>query len=262
MTMKQLYKVPFERNSERVKALRYQYVQRIMELEVHETTHILVFVDEAGFNLSKGRRRGRNLIGHRATINTPGQRGANITMCAAISENGVSTHIPHIGPYNTQLLLAFLNALYRDLIPEQERGVVRPHLPNYVVVWDNVSFHRTNSVRDWFAAHERITVEFLPPYSPFLNPIEEFFSAWRWKVYDHRPQNQMSLLDAMNAACEDITADHCRGWVWHSRRFFPRCVAMENIRCDVDENLWPDQRERQDNHMSDKMDSIVAVDKS
>ncbi len=22
----------------------------------------------------------------------------------------------------------------------------------------------------------------------------------------------MSLLDAMNAACDDITADHCRGW--------------------------------------------------
>ncbi|RXN12278.1 creatine kinase M-type-like protein [Labeo rohita] len=54
MTMKQLYKVPFERNSERVKELRYQDVQRIMELEGHETTHILVFVDEARFNLSKG----------------------------------------------------------------------------------------------------------------------------------------------------------------------------------------------------------------
>ncbi len=58
----------------------------------------------------------------------------------------------------------------------------------------------------------------------------------------------MSLLDAMNAACEDITADHCRGWVRHSRRFFPRCMAMENIICDVDENLWPDQQERQDVH--------------
>ncbi len=63
-----------------------------MELEGHETTHILVFVDKAGFNLSKGQRRGRNLIGHRATTDTPGQRGTNITMCAAISENGVSTH--------------------------------------------------------------------------------------------------------------------------------------------------------------------------
>ncbi|XP_057198986.1 40S ribosomal protein S24 isoform X2 [Triplophysa rosa] len=25
---------------------------------------------------------------------------------------------------------------------------------------------------------------FLPPYSPFLNPIEEYFSAWRWRVYE------------------------------------------------------------------------------
>ncbi len=57
----------------------------------------LFLVDEAGFNLSKGRRRGRNLIGHRATTVTPGQRGANITMCAAISENGVSTHIHTLG---------------------------------------------------------------------------------------------------------------------------------------------------------------------
>lgn len=171
-------------------------------------THILVFVDEAGFSLAKGRRRGRNFIGHRATIGTPGQRGGNITMCAAISENGVSTHILHIGPYNTQLLLAFLNTLYRDLIPEHQIGLVRQDLPNCVIVCDNVSFNRTNSVREWFAVHERITMEFLPPSSPFLNLIEEFCSAWRWKVYDYRAQYQMSLLDAMNAVCEDITGDH------------------------------------------------------
>ncbi len=67
-----------------------------MDLEGYETTHIFVFVDEAGFNRSKGQRRGHNLIGHRATTDTPGQRGANITMCAA--ENGVSTPIPHTGP--------------------------------------------------------------------------------------------------------------------------------------------------------------------
>jgi hypothetical protein len=72
-----------------------------MQLEGHEITHFLVFVEEAGFNLAKGRRRGRNLIGHRTTIGTPGRRGGNITMCAAISENAVSTHIPHIGPYKT-----------------------------------------------------------------------------------------------------------------------------------------------------------------
>ncbi len=73
----------------------------------------------------------------------------------------------------------------------------------------------------------------------------------KWPVsvcVDHRQQDQMSLLDAVNAECEDITADHCREWVRHSSRFFPQCMAMENIRCDVDENVWPDKQERQDVH--------------
>ena len=59
-------------------------------------------------------------------------------------------------------------------------------------------------------------------------------------MYEHRAQDQRSLLHAMDAACEDITGDQCRGWLRHARRFFPRCIARENIRCDVDENLWPD----------------------
>ncbi|XP_038137819.1 uncharacterized protein LOC119781423 [Cyprinodon tularosa] len=74
--MKQLYTVPFERNSEHVKQLRNQYVQRVMEIEGRQTPHIFIFVDEAGFNLAKTRRRGRNVIGKRATVDVPGQRGA------------------------------------------------------------------------------------------------------------------------------------------------------------------------------------------
>ncbi|CAM4623613.1 unnamed protein product [Leuciscus chuanchicus] len=129
MSMKQLYRVPFQRNEDRVKELRYQYVQRIMELESSEPSHNFVYVDEAGFNLTKCRRRGRNIIGHRATVDLPGQRGGNITMCAAISEHGVLTHIPLIGPYNTQHLLNLLETLYRALIPDDERGLFREDLP-------------------------------------------------------------------------------------------------------------------------------------
>lgn len=217
-----------------------------MELEASEPPHNFIYLDEAGFNLAKGRRRGRNVIGHRATVDVPGQRGGNITMCAAISEHGVLTRIPIIGPYNTQHLLTFLDTLYRDLIPDDERGLIRDDLPKYVVVWDNVSFHRSNTIRQWFAPHYRMLMEFLPPYSPFLNPIEEFYSAWRWKVYDRQPHTQITLLAAMDAACEDITAHACRGWIRHSKRFFPRCIAREDIRCDVDENLWPDRQERQE----------------
>lgn len=146
-----------------------------MELESSEPSHNFVYVDEAGFNLTKCRRRGRNIIGHRATVGSPGQRGGNITMCAAISEHGVLTHIPFRGPYSTQHLLNFLETLYRALIPDDERGLFRVDLPKYVVICDNVSFHRSDIIRQWFVTHPRMLIEFLPPYSPFLNPIEEFF---------------------------------------------------------------------------------------
>lgn len=127
--MKQLYRVPLERNSDRVKTFEmwigagklypnpnpivgtgygsvWYYIiltdpclfllcyvvlsclfQRVMELEADAVHHELIYVDEAGFNLAKKQgTSGRNIIGHRAVITVPGQRGGNITMCAAISK--------------------------------------------------------------------------------------------------------------------------------------------------------------------------------
>ncbi|XP_051950903.1 uncharacterized protein LOC127621379 [Xyrauchen texanus] len=122
MNMKQLYTVPFERNGERVKELRYQYVQCIMELEASEPPHSFIYMGEAGFNLTKCRRHGLNIIGHRATVDVPGQRGGNITMGASISENGVLTHIAIIGSYNTERLVTFL-ALSTGISSLNKRGV-------------------------------------------------------------------------------------------------------------------------------------------
>ncbi|XP_025766849.1 uncharacterized protein LOC112848074 [Oreochromis niloticus] len=242
--MKQLYTVPFERNSERVKELRRQYVQRVMELEANQAPHEFIYIDEAGFNLAKRRRRGRNVIGKRATVDVPGQRGASITMCAAIANAGLLLHRCQVGPYNTERLLAFLNDLHQRLVPEQ--GQEGENMRTFVITWDNVAFHHSQAITTWFEVHPRLVSLFLPPYSPFLNPIEEFFSAWRWKVYDHQPHDQMSLLEAMDAGSRDITVDDCQGWIRHTRRFYPRCIDLDNIRCDVDENMWPNPEDRRD----------------
>ena len=94
---------------------------------------------------------------------------------------------------------------------------------------DHVINH-SRAVTAWFDAHPRTMSLFLAPYSPLLNPIEELFSAWRWKVLDHRPHHQMSLLDAMDAANQDTTAEHCEGWMRHAKILFPRCLYREYIR--------------------------------
>ena len=64
-------------------------------------------------------------------------------------------------------------------------------------------------------------------------------------MYEHRPHDQMSLLEAMVAGCEDITPDACRGWVGHAM-FFLLCLEKQNIRCDVDPDMWPEAEERMD----------------
>ncbi len=78
-----------------------------MGLDAALNHHKYIFVDEAGFNLAKTRRCGRNLIGQRATIQVPGQCGGNISMCAAISEDGVVGCRKVLGSYKTEHLIAF-----------------------------------------------------------------------------------------------------------------------------------------------------------
>ncbi|XP_025757898.1 uncharacterized protein LOC106099046 isoform X2 [Oreochromis niloticus] len=212
ITMKQLYRVPFERNSDRVKGLRAEY--RILAMDGAAQPHELIFIDEAGFDLCKTRRRGRNVIGQRAIVHVPGQHGGNITSCAAISLRGLLHHHAKLGPYNSQHILTFLDALHNIVVQNS------PDQPRFVVIWDNVSFHRAALVQAWFSNHNQLEVVYLPPYSPFLNPIEEFFSAWRWHVYDRQPHARMPLLQAVEQACGDIQVTAIHGWFRHARGYF------------------------------------------
>lgn len=77
-------------------------------MEANQAPHEFIYIDEAGFNLAKRRRRGRNVIGKRATVDVPGQRGANITMCAAIANAGLLLHRCQVGPTILSASLPFL----------------------------------------------------------------------------------------------------------------------------------------------------------
>ena len=44
------------------------------------------------------------------------------------------------------------------------------------VICDNLSAHKTRAVRDWLAAHPRVTMHYTPTYSSWLNQIELWFA--------------------------------------------------------------------------------------
>lgn len=196
----------------------YLLLLRKMALEGNETPHILVFVDEAGFNLDGG-RRGRNIILQPATVNVPGQRGGNKTTCAAIFENGVATYCtvyPQFRPYNTQKLLIFLDRLHTAWVPENKRGLERPHLPHYVIMWDNVNFH-LGPLMTWFTTQDAhgatTTILSSGRLISFFPLVVECMNIGA--------QDQRSLLHAIDKACKEITGDQCRGWLRHLCHFFP-----------------------------------------
>jgi hypothetical protein len=108
----------------------------------------------------------------------------------------------------------------------------------YVIVWDNVRFHHAQMVQAWFQAHPQFTTLYLPPYSPFFNPIEDFFSTLRWKVGALKNKPPFSRPWMTHA----MTSQQTSAMPGFARRFFPRFLANENIHCDVDENLNPQDR--------------------
>ncbi len=61
----------------------------------------------------------------------------------------------------------------------------------YVFILDNASFHKTDVVRSLLEEHkEWITIEYLPPYSPELNPIETC-----WKVTKNAVTKSQHFMD-------------------------------------------------------------------
>lgn len=65
---------------------------KTLELDANADQNEYIYNDKAEFYLAKRCCRGRNIIGERATVDAPGQRGGNVAMRAAFSLQGVIHH--------------------------------------------------------------------------------------------------------------------------------------------------------------------------
>ena len=68
------------------------------------------------------------------------------------------------GTYNSARVAAFLRDLLKHL-----RGRI-------IVVWDNGRMHKGPAIRQLLKRNPRLTLEWLPPYAPELNPVEQLWS--------------------------------------------------------------------------------------
>jgi transposase len=83
----------------------------------------------------------------------------------AIKKTGVLKHKIQVGSYNGTLFIEFLESLVEHF----------NNNPGDILIMDNCGFHKRQDVI-LFLERNSIRYKFLPPYSPQLNPIKEYFS--------------------------------------------------------------------------------------
>lgn len=80
-----------------------------------------------------------------------------------------------------------------------KQGLVPGLQRNDVVIIDNLATHKVAGVREAIeAAGARL--EYLPPYSPDLNPIEPMWSKLKQEMRSRDPRNGRQLLKAAGSA--------------------------------------------------------------
>ena len=110
------------------------------------------------------RNYGRTPLGQRVNRAVRMQGGGNAAVIAAISDQvGVFYHELHFGPVNGEIFNHFMASL---------EAMVGDYPVVFIV--DNAPIH--NSMPKTYPTTQ---FKYLPPYSPFFNPIENTFSVLR-----------------------------------------------------------------------------------
>ena len=163
----------------------------------------LVFVDECGTNLALTPLYSYAPKGARAVGEAPKNRGKNTTLIGALSWQGLETALTIEGAADGAVFETFVE---HYLCPVLEPGTI--------VVWDNLSTHKSAKVRQ-LIEEAGCWVVFLPTYSPDLNPIELAWSKVKQFLRTAGARTRESLEEAIARALDTITPHDAAHWFKH-----------------------------------------------
>jgi transposase len=163
----------------------------------------LVFVDERGTHTALTRLYGWAPHYRQAPGSVPRNHGKNTTLVAALTPEGLQA------PWTTEG--AMDTAAFERYVEE----VLGPTLqPGQIVVLDNLSVHKAESIREAIVARG-CELLFLPPYSPDFTPIEQAFSKVK-ALLRGLGARVRDLLEATRRAVDAIIREDALAWFIHA----------------------------------------------
>ena len=135
----------------------------------------LALIDESGLLMAPLVRRTLAPRGQTPSLLQRGAHRKKVSVAAALC---LSPRRDHLGLYFHTLADGYFDNWYVTAFLE----AMLPDLPGrFVVVWDGGTMHKGEPIRA-LEAHfaDRLSVEWLPPFAPMLNPVEPL---WSWLKY-------------------------------------------------------------------------------
>lgn len=209
-----------------------------------------VFVDESAFDINMRPPGGWSIKGTPAIVITPTTRAVSHTVLGAISAKYVVSMELRNPQEHTFKRLKIDSSNRKRKAPSKpkkpaSKGTVTGHYMNFIqktmdemdcipemkgyyIVMDNAPIHTSNEI-DTMVTERGYKCIYLPPYSPELNPIEQFWSIVKNKVKRSQFQTKEDLSTRITEACNNVPPEHLRAFVQHSVNIFEDCLKGNPI---------------------------------
>lgn len=147
------------------------------------------------------RRYGRCPRGERLVSAVPHGHWHTTTFVGALRHDRLTAPCVFDGPMNAECFRAYVE---QCLAPTLQ--------PGDIVILDNLSSHKVAGIREAIEA-TGARLRYLPPYSPDLNPIEQFFAKLKAALRKAAARTIETLIHSIATALRSVTSTECANYL-------------------------------------------------
>lgn len=99
--------------------------------------------------------------------------------------------------YNETADSILIETYFENILPRLDKTKRK------VIIMDNASYHKSKYLKELFAKNN-VSIKFLPPYSPDLNPIEKLWGTIKKQLRNYSKLQlnfEENLINAINMYC-------------------------------------------------------------
>jgi len=176
------FQKPIKRATEQQKKLKEWWLRvkwpKLLK-KAQKEHRIIYFEDESGIRSDHVTGRTWALRGKTPIVRRPAS-WKNINLLSVVSPCGRMQFMTNEQKIDTKIFLQFISRILRHHIRRK-----------ILLIIDNSGPHKSKIAKEFYKKNEsRLQVEFLPPYSPELNPSE-----YIWAIFKKRPLNRIGVAN-------------------------------------------------------------------